>query len=164
MSPAVKNICTDEELNTWKDAAINADKIWKAADKPPQGLSFNKRQFSRSQYRNESIWGRQKLYTTRYTHDLHDALLAKNGLIFWKCWHSKFETWSNCTQVDGSVESDVIANNFTRNNFRNLCSKQWSLCLTLYNKYLSQREIYFGSHLAVDFTFGTIVWARLCWI
>ena len=108
------------------------------------------------------VYGEGKNYIRPDTHMIYTT--AKNGLIFWKCWRSKFETCSNCTQVDGFVESDVIANNFTRNNFWNLCSKQWSLCLTLYNKYLSQREIYFGSPLPVDFTFGTIVWARLCWI
>ena len=34
-----------------------------------------------------------------YTNDLHDALLAKNGPTFWKCWPSKFETSVDCTEV-----------------------------------------------------------------
>ena len=28
---------------------------------------------------------------TSYTNSLHEALLAKDGLTFWKCWQSKFE-------------------------------------------------------------------------
>ena len=29
--------------------------------------------------------------TLSYTNDLHDALLRKEGVAFWKCWKSKFE-------------------------------------------------------------------------
>ena len=45
-----------------------------------------------------------------HIYDLHEALLAKNGPTFWKYWRSKFEIRPGCTEVDGFVEPDVIAN------------------------------------------------------
>jgi len=103
----------DQGLDILKDAAINSDKIWKATGKPRQGSLFDKRQRCRAQYR-EGIRDGQKLDSMSYTNDLHDALLAKDGPSFWKSWRSKFETRSRCTQVEGFVEPEVIADNFAR--------------------------------------------------
>jgi len=103
----------DHELDILKDAAINSNKIWKAAGKPRQGSLFDKRQRCRAQYR-KGIRDGQKLDSMSYTNDLHDALLAKDGPSFWKSWRSKFETRSRCTQVDGCVEPEVIADKFAR--------------------------------------------------
>jgi len=36
----------------------------------------------------------------------------KNGKTFWKCWRSKFECCNNVTQVDSSVDADVIVGKF----------------------------------------------------
>ena len=50
--------------------------------------------------------------TETYTNDLHDALLRKNGTAFWKCWRFKFESKSKCSQVEGCIDPDVIADKF----------------------------------------------------
>ena len=42
----------------------------------------------------------QKLATLTYTDDPHEALLNKNGPTLWKCWRSKFEVASKCTEVE----------------------------------------------------------------
>ena len=49
-----------------------------------------------------------------YTNELHEALLRKDGSVFWKCWRSKFESSSKCIEVDGSVDADVIAEKFVK--------------------------------------------------
>ena len=63
-------------LTALKEAAINSNKIWKAAGKPRQGPIFNKRQVCRAQYRKRIREG-QKQDIINYTNDLHEALLAK---------------------------------------------------------------------------------------
>ena len=105
----------NEELKSLKEVAINSNKIWKAAGEPRQGPIFNKRQICRARYR-KGVWEGQKQDTINYTNNLHEAPLANNGPTFWKCWHSKskFETRTGCTEVDGFVDPNVIANNFAR--------------------------------------------------
>jgi len=85
-------------LSALKDAAINSNKLWKAAVKPRQGPIFNRRQTCRAQYRKAISEG-QKQNTIRYTNDLLEARLAKNGPTFWKCWRSKFVVKKNVLRV-----------------------------------------------------------------
>jgi len=47
-----------------------------------------------------------------YSNDLHDALLCKNGAVFWKCWRSIFETVSKCVEVEQCCNANNIANKF----------------------------------------------------
>ena len=80
---------------------------------------------------------------SRYTNDLPEALLAKNSTTFWKCCRSKFDIRPNCTQVDGSVEPHLVANNFARY-FPEIYSPNNSQYASfLYKKYLSLRDNYF---------------------
>ena len=88
----------DQELSALKEAAVNSNKLWKVAGKPRQGPLFDKRQLCRARYR-KGIRDGQKRSITSCTNDLHEALLAKDGPLFWKSWRSKFETRSNCSQL-----------------------------------------------------------------
>ena len=49
-----------------------------------------------------------------YTNDLHEALLNKNGPTFWKCWRSKFQVASKCTEAEGCVDNNLIADKFVK--------------------------------------------------
>ena len=40
------------------------------------------------------------------------ALMLKNNTAFGQCWRSKFERSNKCSQVDGSVDPEVITNKF----------------------------------------------------
>ena len=144
----------NEELKALKEAAINSNKIWKAAGKPRQGPIFNKRQICRAQYR-KGIREGQKQDSINYTNDLHDALLAKNGPTFWKCWRSKFETCIGCTEVDGFVDHDMIANNFARYFSGIYAPNNDQRAGALYNEYLSRRKNYFGYPFPSDRVFDT---------
>ena len=101
----------NEELSILKKDAVETSKIWKAAGKPRSGLIFNNRQRSRMQYRKRLRECEQQS-TLSYTNDLHEALLRKNGVAFWKCWRAKFECSSKCVEVDNCVDSDVVVNKF----------------------------------------------------
>jgi len=56
-----------------------------------------------------------------YSNDLHEALLKKDGKMFWNCWQAKFESSVPCSQVDGSVDDNAIINK-RANHFQNLYS------------------------------------------
>ena len=101
----------NEELSILKKDAVETNKIWRAADKPRSGLIFNNRQRSRMQYRKRLRECEQQS-TLSYTNDLHEALLRKNGVSFWKCWRAKFECSSKCVEVDNCVDSDVVVDKF----------------------------------------------------
>ena len=41
-----------------------------------------------------------------YSNDLHNALISKSGVTFWKCWKSKFEKGDNSMKVIGGLAND----------------------------------------------------------
>jgi len=47
--------------------------------------------------------------------------MKKNNTDFWNCWKSKFEVKSKCSQVDGCVDRNVIADNNNNNNNIHIC-------------------------------------------
>jgi len=56
-----KRQCPAEELSALKSAAVDSNKIWKAAGKPKQGPIFAKRQASKASYR-KAIRDKKKQY------------------------------------------------------------------------------------------------------
>ena len=110
----------DEGLNLLKEASVESNRIWKAAGKPRQGPIFTRREECRLQYRKR-LRESQKMDTEAYTNDLHEALMRKNNTYFWNCWKSKFEVKSKCSQVDGCVDRNVIADKFA-NHFKDTFS------------------------------------------
>ena len=67
----------DKELSALKSAAVDSNKIWKAAGKPKQGPIFAERQASKASYR-KAIRDKEKLNTTVYTNELHESLMGKD--------------------------------------------------------------------------------------
>ena len=47
--------------------------------------------------------------TEMYTNELHEALLRKHNTDFWKGWQSKFESVSECKQVEGCVDDQLYS-------------------------------------------------------
>jgi len=86
--------------------------IWRAAGKPrSKGPIFTNRQSSRLLYR-KCLREHQKIDTQTYSNDLHEALLAKNNIAFWKIWRSKCNKSARYGQVDGCVDADAMADKF----------------------------------------------------
>ena len=62
----------------------------------------------------------KKLYSDRqaetqsYTNDLHDAVIAKSGVRFWRSWKCKFENQngSGRLMIDGIADDVKIAEAF----------------------------------------------------
>jgi len=85
----------DAQLTSLKEAAVDADTLWKTAGKPRYGPIFDKRQTTRMHYRKRLRQGHDTA-AEYYTNELHDALLSKQGPTFWKCWKSKFDLGNKC--------------------------------------------------------------------
>jgi len=140
----------DEELNLLKEQSIDSNRLWKVAGKPRRGALFDKRQACRLRYRKR-IRENQRDSTVAYSNDLNDALMNKHGTDFWKCWNSKFESkLNNCNQVDGCVDSDLIADKFAQHFATAYTSVNQNRADELKAEYMVMRSEYIGSPLADD--------------
>ena len=143
----------DEEMDLLKQESIDSNQLWKAAGKPKHGPIFTRRQSSRAAYRRR-LRQNEKNSLQSYTNDLHDALLTKDGISFWKCWSSKFNNQNACKEVDGSVDSNMILSKFV---------DYFSSCYTannavraqqLYKEYVDKRSQYCGLPLNDEHLFN----------
>ena len=130
-------------MNLLKDESIETNELWKAAGKPRHGPIFDRRQECRLRYRRR-IREKNKSTLSVHTNDLHECLLNKNGPSFWKCWRSKFESKNKCVQVDGSIDSDVVANKFAKHFHTAYSCNSSSRAAELYSEHLSKRHNYQG--------------------
>ena len=144
----------DEELATLKQAAIESNKIWKAAGKPKQGPIFEKRQSSKASYRR-AVRNKDKQSTSVYTNALHESLINKDGPSFWKCWRSKFNTRMKCNAVGGCVDDNSIANNFAQYFSQIYTPNSSKRAAALRAEYNALRTGYFGFPMTDDHFFTT---------
>jgi len=77
-----------------------------------------------------------------YTNDLHDALLRKNGVEFWKCWRANFESVNNCVEVEGCVDSDIIVDKFASHFCHLHTHNNAAKAKELYDEYKCMRATY----------------------
>ena len=136
-----------EELKIAKAQSVESNNIWKAVGKPRQGLVFEKRNKYRLAYQ-QLIREEQKREKLSYTNDLHDALLKKDGRTFWNCWRSKFERSAPCSQVEGCVDDDIIANQFSQHFSKSYNYNNKSRADSLFDLYTRARSKYSGTLLS----------------
>ena len=80
-----------------------------------------------------------------YTNDIHDVLLNKSGMEFWKSWRAKFGASRAAHRVDGLTNDCDTAVKFA-DYIEDLCSNVNSdLKSSLYDEYLGERATYTGS-------------------
>lgn len=111
----------DQELDLLKEESVKSHSAWKLAGRPRCGPIFNKYKSDKLAYKLR-IRSSQQIEALSYTNDLNDALLQKQGNIFWNCWRSKFS--SNATrplQIDNLTDDLDIANHFAYH-FENICT------------------------------------------
>lgn len=133
----------DEELDLLKISSCESHAVWVAAGKPRQGPIFDKRNKARYLYRSK-IREHQKMETETYTNELHDALSTKQGSRFWKCWRSKFNTASSCTQVENCIDPGEIAAKFRNYFSKTYTANDVKIANNLREKYVAQRAHYCG--------------------
>jgi len=101
--------------------SITSCKLWKEAGRPRSGSIFSKYRSDKAAYKH-GIRLHERNKTQLYTNELHEALLQKDGVAFWKCWKSKLNASSRPTvQVSGITDQVVIAEHFAAH-FSKACS------------------------------------------
>ena len=143
-----------EELKAAKAASIDSNDMWKAAGKPRQGPIFEKRKRCRSVYR-QLLRDEEKREKLSYTNDLHEALLRKNGKIFWNCWRAKFESATPCSQVDGSVDDNAITRKFAVHFHKSYSCNSRSRANSLFDQFTRLRSVYVGARLSTSHAIDT---------
>jgi len=144
----------NEELSILKQAAVEADRQWKAAGKPHSGPVFDSRQQSRLKYRKR-IRECEQESTLVYTNELHDALLRKNGVEFWKCWRANFQPVNKCVEVENIVDSDVIVGKFAAHFSSSYTHNDADKAKRLYDEYKTLRATYRGFTLTDEHSIDT---------
>jgi len=110
-----------QQLSCLKDSAIKSNKIWKDAGRPRSGPIADKRNADKRNYK-KMLYTERRAETQCYTNDLHDALISKSGVNFWKCWRSKFEKANKTSRlIDGLADDTQIAERFAEF-FRTTCT------------------------------------------
>ena len=146
----------NEELAILKEESVQTNRIWKGAGKPRHGPIFQKRQTARMKYR-KGIRDTQNLAATSYTNSLHEALMNKNGTVFWKCWRSKFEHGEKCNEVGGCTDKEEVAENFSKYFSEIYSGNSQTQAENLYQEYIKSRLNYCGLPLTDELTFDTEV-------
>lgn len=103
----------NDELRRLKQESIETNRDWKNAGKPRFGATFLRRQKARLNYRKK-IRENQLLEKNRYSNTLHDNLINKKTVAFWKAWKSNFGRTNTSVAVDGTYDKQVIVNNFAK--------------------------------------------------
>jgi len=133
----------NQELSELKEKSITSFNLWKEAGRPRSGPVFNRYRSDKSAYKL-GIKRQRHEDVVHYTNDLHDALLKKEGVAFWKCWKSKFES-GNCSvsQVSGITDIATIAENFATH-FAKSCTSNTSVGADkLRDEYMRLRKNYY---------------------
>jgi exonuclease III len=145
----------DQELDLLKEESIKSHNLWKIAGKPRSGSCYQKYRSDKLAYKAR-IRNSQQEETSCYTNDLNDALLQKQGSIFWNCWRSKFNSKQNRPlQVDNLTSESDIADHFARH-FENICSvktEDVGLNKNLKDIYVEKRSSYSGAPFTYDLAF-----------
>ena len=128
--------------------------MWKAAGKPRYGPIVDKQLSCRLIYRKR-LREEQNSETYTYTNALHDALLTKKDVEFWKCWRSKFGSTNKCTEVEGCVDSADNVNRFADYFSSSYTCNNEHQAHYLREQYLEMRSVYSGCLLDDDHLFET---------
>lgn len=144
----------DQELNQLKDDAKTANDVWKNAGKPRAGPIFSKRVTTRLAYRKR-IREKQSFEAEHYSNELHDALLLKKGPAFWKCWNAKFQSSTQCCQVDGVLDNDIVADRFAKHFGEIYTCHNQSRADALLSEYNTMKAMYKGEPLLQEYCIDT---------
>ena len=112
-----------QELDCLKTQAIESNKLWQNAGRPRSGPIYCKRNSDKRAYRL-AIRRAQADINERYSNDLHELLLYKEGSEFWRCWKAKFDTKTGTSvKVDGHLDHNLIVESFIKH-FRIICTAE----------------------------------------
>jgi len=94
---------------------------------------------------------------------LHEALLKKDTVNFWKCWRSKLDTRTSnkCTEINGCVDNTIIVNRFAEHFSSSYCCNSNIQADSLREDYEQARGGYYGYPIVDDDLFDTEMICRI---
>ena len=101
----------DTELDVLKEDSIRANDIWVAAGRPRSGPVYEEKRKCKNTYK-QTYKLKDRQHVDLFSDDLHEALMRKNPVNFWKSWSSKFKNKNNTRIIDGSNDEKEICNKF----------------------------------------------------
>jgi len=101
----------DTELDDLKELSIDAHNVWKQAGKPTSGPVYEAKRLSHTNYKL-TIKHKRQGSQEMFTNDLHEALMAKDNVSFWKNWRAKFGHQKRARVVEGLTNCEDIAETF----------------------------------------------------
>jgi hypothetical protein len=104
----------DEEAEALKKASINSHKIWKNNGRPRDGPLYEMKTKDKYAYKNY-LCGKKRAEHNNVSNALHDALITKNQITFWKMWNNKFKSKNKTSNIIEGLSEDIeIADNFAK--------------------------------------------------
>ena len=110
----------DEEMSVLKHRSIDTHLLWVNCGRPRCGPIYRDRCRARAEYRR-SLKFKSKIASSRISNDLHEQLLEKDSVSFWKTWKNKVnkrKAVASC--IDGCFSAPDIANKFATS-FQKAC-------------------------------------------
>jgi len=99
-------------LSDLKQASIAAHNLWKACNRPRTGDTFLQMRAAKTAYKN-AIRAYKINDDSYFSNDLHELLMTKDMIGFWKTWNTKVTNRPKCpTVVNGESNSNMIAEKF----------------------------------------------------
>ena len=104
----------DEEMSELKQRSIDTHQLWQVCGRPRSGPIYRERCHARTEYRRAMRY-KSKMASVRISNDLHDQLLTKDCMSFWRTWKNKVNNRrTTASQVDGYSNASDIATVFAK--------------------------------------------------
>jgi len=110
----------NDTLADLKKASIAAHNLWKASSCPRSGEVFLQMKSAKSAYKN-AIKAQRVEDDSYFSNDLHELLLEKDMVQFWKSWSSKMVKDKPAVVIDKESDGRIIAQKFA-DHFRKSCT------------------------------------------
>jgi len=109
----------NKRLDELKQASIVTHDLWKKHGRPRTGEMFMQMKTAKIAYK-KAIKASEVEDNMYISNDLHELLMEKDMVGFWKCWNSKVVKCTPSAVIDSETDSYIIAQKFA-SHFQKLC-------------------------------------------
>ena len=102
----------NERLDELKQASIVTHNLWKRHGRPRSGEIFMQMKTAMIAYK-KAIKASEVEDNMYISNDLHELLMEKDMMVFWKCWNAKVVKCRPSAVIDSETDSHIIAQKFT---------------------------------------------------
>jgi len=100
-----------DALSELKKASISTHELWKSLGRPRSGEIFLQMKRAKIAYKN-AIRAHQIQEDSFFSNELHELLMEKDLVSFWKAWNCKVVKNKLSAIIDGATDGSVIVNKF----------------------------------------------------